>query len=116
MEKERIPPPPSRDRTWVACVIHQRVNHYTTPTAESVSEKNIYICIRTYYGRLALSKVVIAFNDAVHDAALKTSILILSSCRSVHFDRPKIYRTVPKMAPFDLKYEADYTDNTTFFI
>ena len=30
--------PPSRDRTWVACVIYQPDNHYTTPTADSVSE------------------------------------------------------------------------------
>ena len=44
MEKERIPPPPSRDRTWVACTIHQRDNHYTTPTADSVSEiKYLYM-------------------------------------------------------------------------
>ena len=63
-----------------------------------------------------LSKVVIAFNDALQDTALKTPILILGSCRSVQFDRPKIYQIVPKMAPFDLIYEAGYPDNTTFFI
>ena len=65
---------------------------------------------------LALSKLVIAFTDALQDTALKTPILILGSCRSVHFDRPKTYQIVPKMAPFDLIYEADYPDNTTFFI
>ena len=86
------------------------------PTADSVSEKKIYMCIRAYYGRLALSKVIIAFKDALQDTAFKTPILILGSCRSVHFDRPKTYQIVPKMAPFDLIYEADYPDNTTFFI
>ena len=44
MEKERIPPTPSRVRTWVAGVIHQRDNHYTTPSADSVSEiKYLYM-------------------------------------------------------------------------
>ena len=56
------------------------------------------------------------FNGALQDTALKASILILGSCRSVHFDRPKTYQIVPKMASFDLIYEADYPDNTTFFI
>ena len=52
----------------VASFIDQHGNHYTTHTADSVSEiKYIYICIRAYYGRLALSKVVIAFNDALQD-------------------------------------------------
>ena len=60
------------------------------------------------------SKVVIAFNDALQDTALKTPILILGSCRSVHFDRPKTYQIVPKIALFDLIYEADYPDNKTF--
>ena len=42
MEKERIPP--SRDRTWIGCVIYQQDNHYTTPTADSVSEiKYLYM-------------------------------------------------------------------------
>ena len=72
--------------------------------------------MRAYYGRLALSKVVIAFNDALQDTALKTPILILGSCRSGHFNRPKTYQTVPKMSPFDLIYKADYPDNTTFCI
>ena len=61
-----------------------------------------------------LSKVVIAFNDALQDIAPKTPILILGRCRSVNFDGPKTYQIVPKMAPFDLIYEADYPDNTTF--
>ena len=74
------------------------------------------MCIRAYYGRLALSKVIIAFNDALQDTALKTPILILGSCRSGHFDRPKTYQIVQNMAPFDLIYEAEYPDNTTFFI
>ena len=62
-----------------------------------------------------LSKVVIAFNDALQDTAPKTPILILGRCRSVNFDGPKTYQIVQKMAPFDLIYEAVYPDNTTFF-
>ena len=80
-----------------------------------------------YVSVLTMSNVIIAFNDALQDTALKTPILILGSCRSVHFDRPKrkkkkkkkktkTYQIVLKMAPFDLIYEADYPDNTTFFI
>ena len=34
----------------------------------------------------------------------------------IHFDRSIIYQIVQKMAPFDLTDEADYPDNTTFFI
>ena len=42
MEKERIPS--SRDRTWVAYVIYKQDNHYTAPTADSVSEiKYLYM-------------------------------------------------------------------------
>ena len=73
------------------------------------------MCIRAYYGRLALSKVVIAFNNALQDTALKTPILILGSCRFGYFDRPK-QSNFPKMAHFDLKDKADYPDNTTIFI
>ena len=42
MEEERIPP--SRDGTCVASVIYQQGNHYTTSTADSVSEiKYLYM-------------------------------------------------------------------------
>ena len=47
-----------------------------------------------------MSKVVIAFNDALQDTALKTPILILGSCRSVHFDRPKNLSNCPKNGTF----------------
>ena len=47
-----------------------------------------------------LTKVEIAFNDALQDTALKTPILILGSCRSVHFDISKIYQIVPKNGTF----------------
>ena len=77
---------------------------------------NIYICNRAYYGRLALSKVVIAFNDVLQDTALKTPILILGSCRFGYFDRPKAYQIFKKMTSFDLINKAEYPDNTTFFI
>ena len=75
MEK-RIPHPTAGIERWVACVIYQQDNHYTTPTTDSVS-KIKYLCIRAYYWRLALSKVVTVFNDALQDTALKTPILIL---------------------------------------
>ena len=68
----------------------------------------------TNYGRLALSKVVIASNDELQDTALKTSILIKGSCRFGYFDKAKTYQIFQKIAPFDLIYEADYPDNTTF--
>ena len=51
---------------------------------------------------------------SLQDTALKTPILILGSYRSDHFDRPKTYQIVPKIALIDLIYEADYPDNTTF--
>ena len=63
-----------------------------------------------------MSKVVITFNDALQDTALKTPILILGSCRFGYFDRPKTYVIFQTMAPFDLIDKADYPDNTTFFI
>ena len=63
-----------------------------------------------------LSKVVIAFNDALQDTALKVPILILGSCRFGHFERPKTYQIFQKMAPFDLINNTDYPENTTFFI
>ena len=52
--------------------------------------------IRAYYVRLVLSKVPIAFNDALQDTALKAPILILGSCRFGHFDRPKTYQIFEK--------------------
>ena len=78
---------PAKDRTSVANVIDQQDIHYTTRTADSISEINyLYtVCIRAYYGRLALSKVVIALNDALQDTALKTPILILGSYRFGYF-------------------------------
>ena len=64
-----------------------------------------------------MSKVILAFNDALQDTALKTPILILGSCRFGYFDRPKTYQIFPKkMTPFDLIDKADYPDNTPFFI
>ena len=63
-----------------------------------------------------LSKVIIVFNDALQDTALKTPILKLGSCRFGYFDRPKTYQIFQKMAPFDLTDKSDYPDNTTFFI
>ena len=74
------------------------------------------MCIRAYYGRPALSKVVLAFNDALQDTVLKTPILIFGSCRFVYCDRPKTYHIFQTMAPFDLIDIADFPDNTTFFI
>ena len=55
-------------RTWVASVIDQHDNHYTPPTADSVSEiKYLYtVASRAYinnYGRLSLLRVAIASND-----------------------------------------------------
>ena len=114
LEKEKKSP--SRDRTWVACVINQQDNDYTTPTADSVSEIKYQYMIRAYYGRLALSKVVIAFNDALQDTALKTPILISSRCRFGYFDRSTTYQIFQKRAPFHLIYKADYPDHTKFFI
>ena len=96
-------------------MISQQDKHYTTPTADSVSEIKC-LCIRAYYGGLPLSKVVTAFNDALQDTALITPILILGSCRFGYFDRPKTYQIFKQMAPFDLIDKADYSDNTTFFI
>ena len=90
--------------------------HYTTHTADSDSEiKHLYMhpC---FYGRLALSKVVIAFNDTLQDTTFKAPILISGTCRCGHFDRPKTYQIFQKMKPFDLLNKADYPDNTTFFI
>ena len=76
MEKERIPAALQRDRTWVACVIYHQDNHYTMPTADSVSEiKYLYM-----HPCLLWETSVIAFNDALQDIALKTPILILGSC------------------------------------
>ena len=59
-------------------------------------KNNIYICIRAYYRRLALSKVVIAFNDKLQDTTLKMLILIWDSCRFGYFDRPKTYQIFQK--------------------
>ena len=101
---------PAADGTWVASVIDQHDNHYTTPTADSVSE------IRAKYGRLALSKVVIAFNNELQDTALKTPTLTSGSCRFCYFDRPKTYQIFQKLVLFDLVTETDYPDNTTCFI
>ena len=39
-----------------------------------------------------MSKVIIAFNDALQDTALKTHILILGSCRFGCSDRPKLIK------------------------
>ena len=77
---------PAEDRTWVASVIARDDNHYTTPTADSVGEINYLFMHPCLYGRLALSKVVIAFNDALQDTALKAPVLIFGSCRFGHFD------------------------------
>ena len=60
------------------------------------------------------SNVVIAFNDAFSDTALKTPILILGSCRFGCFDRPKTYQIFQQMTLFDLINKADYPDNTFF--
>ena len=63
-----------------------------------------------------MSKVVIAFNDALQNTALKVPILILGSCRFGDFDRHKTYQIFQKMATFDLTNKADSPDNTAFFI
>ena len=64
-----------------------------------------------------LAIVIIALNDELQDTALKPPILIYGGCRFGYFDRPKTYQIFnKKMASFDLVTEADYLDNTTFFI
>ena len=68
---------PAENRTWVSSVIDLHDNHYTTHTADSASEIKYLHMHPCFYGRLALSKVVIAFNDALQDTALKAPILIL---------------------------------------
>ena len=110
MEKERIPP--GRDQTWVACVIYQQDNHYTTPTADSVSEiKHLYMhpCLLWETG-------VVKSSNCFQRCIARYCTHILGSCRFGYFDRPKTYQIFQKMAPFDLIDKADYPDNTTFFI
>ena len=63
-----------------------------------------------------MSKVVITYNDALQDTALKTQILILGSCRFAYFERPKTYQFYQKNNTFRSDRYTDYPDNTTFFI
>ena len=112
--KKKESPSPRRDRTWVACVIHKWDNHYTTPTVVSVSEIKYLYMYPCLLWETSIVKSSNCFQRCI--ARYCTQNAYFDIGRSVHFDRPKTYQIVPKMAPFDLICEADYPDNTTFFI
>ena len=105
-----------RDRTLVACVINQQDNHYTTPTADSVSEiKYLYMhpCLLWETSDVKSSN---CFQRCTARCCFQNVYFGMGSCWFGYFDRPKTYKIFQKMAPLDLIDKADYPVNTTFFI
>ena len=115
-KKKRQTFSPAGDLNKVASVINQQYNHYTTATADSVSEIKYLYMHPCLLWETSVVKSSNCFQRWIARYCTQNAYFDIGSCRFGYFDRPKAYQIFQNMALFDLIIEADYPDDTAFFI